>query len=204
MDNDFGIAYEDAFRNWADENPSVISNFTTVRHDSAAASLTDEMQQIKDTDPDVYISMTAGNACLFAIQEAGLNGLKASIGAKGGALFTPSVCSGISDWLQPAGSAADGWLNFGSGTKHITDPLYADEPFSKFVRDNLVASDLNPRDDLLGWGYRLGFSYVEALRIADALPGGITRTNLILAIRSLDFDHPLLPRWHSLPPQRQC
>ena len=33
---------------------------------------------------------------------------------------------------------------------------------------------------------------MEALRIAAELPGGLTRTNLILAIRALDIDHPLL------------
>jgi hypothetical protein len=33
---------------------------------------------------------------------------------------------------------------------------------------------------------------VQALQVAGELDGGLTRTNLILAIRSLDMTHPLL------------
>jgi hypothetical protein len=33
---------------------------------------------------------------------------------------------------------------------------------------------------------------VEALRIADRLPGGLTRANFILSLRSLDIYHPLM------------
>ena len=37
-----------------------------------------------------------------------------------------------------------------------------------------------------------GWNHVEALRIAAELPGGVSRTNLMLAVRSLDLDHPYL------------
>ena len=50
---------------------------------------------------------------------------------------------------------------------------------------------LDPDDSLHGTGYLFGYPYVEALRIAAELPGGITRTNLILAVHSLDIDHPM-------------
>ena len=33
---------------------------------------------------------------------------------------------------------------------------------------------------------------VQALRIAGELPGGVTRTNLILALRAMDMTHPML------------
>ena len=191
MDNDFGLAYEEAFEAWAESHPEVVSSFTAVRHDPAAPSLATEMQAVVAANPDVYISMTAGIPCLLAIQAAGSNGLTASIASKGGAMFTPSVCRGVEAYMKPAGTAADDWLVFTGGVKDTTDPRYADEPFVEFLNQNLQASGLDPNNSLTGVGYQFGYPYVEALRIAAELPDGVTRTNLILAVRSLDIEHPL-------------
>lgn len=191
MDNNFGGVYEQAFANWAEAHPEVVSSFTPVRHVPSAQTLTTEMQAVANADPDVYISMTAGNSCLLAIQEAGQSGLAASIKAKGGALFTPSACNDIEAYVKPAGDAADGWLILDGGAKDSTDPLHADEPFIAFLNQNLQASGVDPSVGLYAFGYTFGYPYVEALRIAAELPGGITRTNLILAVRSLDIDHPM-------------
>ena len=191
MDNDFGLSYERAFEEWAEGHPEVVSSFTAVRHDPPAQSLATEMRAVADADPDVYMSMTAGNPCVLAIQEAASNGLTASIKAKGGAMFTSSVCKGIDLYVKPAGSAADGWLIVGGGAKDSTEEPYADEPFIKFVNKNLKDAGLDPDDSLHATGYLFAYPYVEALRIAAELPGGITRTNLILAVRSLDIDHPM-------------
>ncbi len=191
MDNDFGLAYETAFEKWVEAHPEVVSSFTAVRHDPAAPSLAAEMRAVAGANPDVYISMTAGSPCLLAIQEAASSGLTASITANSGAMFTASVCKGIDQFLRPAGNAADGWLIVGGGAKDSTDEHYADEPFNEFVNENLEDADLDPEDSLHGTGYLFAYPYVEALRIAAELPDGITRTNLILAVRSLDIDHPM-------------
>lgn len=191
MDNYFGVAYEQAFAEWAEAHPEVVSSFTPVRHDPAAPLLATEMQAVANANPDVYISMTAGNPCLLAIQAAGSNGLTASIKAKGGALFTSSACRSINLYMKPVGAAANDWLIVGGGIKDTTDQRYAGEPFIKFLNQNLEGAGLDPSESLYGSGYLFGYPYVEALRIAAELPGGITRTNLILAVRSLDFDHSL-------------
>ncbi|MCP4303419.1 MAG: ABC transporter substrate-binding protein, partial [bacterium] len=88
MDNDFGLAYKDGFQKWADQNPDVVSEFQAVPHDPAAPTVTNEMTTIAAGDPDVFISMTAGNPCLLAVQEAGNSGMTTD----GTILFTPSVC----------------------------------------------------------------------------------------------------------------
>jgi hypothetical protein len=41
-----------------------------------------------------------------------------------------------------------------------------------------------------GSGFAFGWAMVQALQIADQLDGGLTRSNLILAIRSLDMTPP--------------
>ena len=192
MDNGFGASYEHAFAAWAEANPDVVSQFVPVRHDPTAQVLTNEMAVIAALAPDVYISMTAGVPCLVAIREAGQSGLTDDIKAKGGALFTTSVCDDIEQWVKPAGDAADGWRIVDGGVKDTTNPSYSEEPFVEFVNANLAAAELDPAIEFYGWGYQYGYPYVEALRIAAALPGGLTRTNLMLAVRSLDISHPLL------------
>ena len=192
MDNDFGLAYETAFAAWAEEHPEVVSSFTPVRHDPVAQSIAAEMRAVADANPDVYISMTAGNPCLLAVQEAGQSGLYDDINAKGGALFTPSVCKGIEVYVKPAGDAADGWWIIGGGSKDSTDPKFIDEPFIAFANSNLEAAGLDPAVSLYAFGYTYGYPYGEALRVAADLPGGLTRTNFILAVRSIDIYHPMI------------
>lgn len=192
MDNDFGLAYEQSFEGWADANPEIVSEFIPVRHDPAAATLSPEIAIIRRLNPDVYISMTAGNACLLAVQEAYSNGLTDDIRARGGTLFTSSVGKGIAAYMAPAGMAGDGWLIVGGGAKDCTDPALSTEPFIEFVNNNLQGAGLDPDVSLYGTGYMFAYPYVEALRVGADLPGGLNRTNFVLAVRALDIDHPML------------
>ena len=187
MDNDFGLAYEIGFENYAEANPDVVSEYLPVRHDPAAPTLTNEVTTIAAFDPDVFISMTAGNPCLLAIQEVEAAGLLETMDAA----FTPSVCKAIAAYLAPAGMAADGWWVVGGGLKDTTDPKYVDEPYIAFLNDNLVAAGLDPGISLLGTGYVFAYPYIESLRVANELPGGLTRTNFMLAQRHLSIYHPM-------------
>jgi len=186
MDNDFGLAYEMGFEAYAEQNPDVVEEYLPVRHDPAAPTLTNEVTTIAAFDPDVFISMTAGNPCLLAIQEVESSGLLDRIEAA----FTPSVCKGIAAYLAPAGMAADDWWVVGGGLKDTTDPGKMDEPFIKFVRDMISDAGEDPGISLTGDGACRGLEFTEAFRIADALPGGMSRTNLMLALRNFKIYHP--------------
>ena len=188
MDNDFGLAYELGFEEYAHNNPDVVSEFVPVRHDPAAPTITNEITTISANNPDVFISMTAGNACLLAIQEVAASGLKEELSAA----FTPSVCKAPASWISPAGDDGNGWLIVGGGVKDTTDPvLIENDAFIQFVRASLEANDLDPDIAMFGNGYMIGYPYVEALRIAAELPGGLTRTNFMLAVRSINIHHPI-------------
>ena len=188
MDNDFGLAYEDSFEKWAEDNPDVVSEFVAVPHDPAAPTVTNEMTTIAASSPDVFISMTAGNPCLLAVQEAGNSGLTET--AK--ALFAPSVCKDPNAYMIPAGDAADGFYIVGGGIKATTDPQYVDEPFISFLNEKLDAAGLDTSVGLYGTGFGVyAWAHVEALRIAAELEGGLSRTNFILAQRAMDVVHPL-------------
>ena len=186
MDNDFGLAYELGFEAYAEGNPDVVAEYLPVRHDPAAPTLTNEVTTIAAFDPDVFISMTAGNPCLLAIQEVESSGLLDRIEAA----FTPSVCKGIAAYLAPAGMAADEWWVVGGGLKDTTDPGKMEEPFIKFVRDLISDAGEDPGISLTGDGACRGLEFTEAFRIADALPGGMSRTNLMLALRNFKIYHP--------------
>ncbi len=188
MDNDFGLAYELGFEEWAHANPDVVSEFFPVRHDPAAPTLTNEITTIAASDPDVFISMTAGNPCLLAIQEVDSSGLLDELDAA----FTPSVCKGIAAYMAPAGDSADDWWIVGGGGKDSTDPKHVNEPFIMFVNENLENAGLDISVSLYAVGYTYGYPHAESLRIASELPGGLTRTNFILAVRSTEIYHPML------------
>ena len=186
MDNDFGLAYEIGFHLYAEENPDVVSEYLPVRHDPAAPTLTNEVTTIAAFDPDVFISMTAGNPCVLAIQEVEAAGLLDTLSAA----FTPSVCKAIEAYMKPAGMAADAWYVVGGGNKDSTDPKHVNEPFIAFINDFLRDQDLDPAISLYAAGVSYGYPHTEMLRVAAELPGGLNRTNFILAVRNIAIYHP--------------
>lgn len=188
MDNDFGLAYEQAFARYA-EDSQIIGEVEFVRHDPAAATLTNELTTIAAADPDVYISMTAGNPCVLSLQEAARAGLTESADA----YFTSSVCKAIKSYMEPAGKAAANWYVMGGGQKDNTDDQYADDPFIVWLNEEIAARGGDPSISLQGTGFGVyAWAHIQSLQIAAELPGGLTRTNLMLAIRSLDMTHPAL------------
>ena len=189
MDNDFGLAYQQGMEAYVEDNPDVVGEFLAVPHDPAAPTVTNEMTTIAASDPDVFISMTAGNPCLLAVQEAGNSGMNDGETV----LFAPSVCKDPNAYMIPAGEAADDWLIVGGGQKINTDPQYADDPYIAWSNSKLEEAGLDVSVGLYftGFGF-FAWQTVEVMRIANELPGGLSRTNLILASRGLDLKHPAL------------
>lgn len=189
IDNDFGLAYEQGMDRFAEENPDIVSEFEIVRHDPAAPTVTNEMTTIAAGEPDVFIAMTAGNPCLLAVEEAARSGLKDS----GAVLFMPSVCKDPNSFMIPAGEAAEGWNIVGGGAKVNTDPQYAEDPYIVWANETMAAADLDTSVGLYFTGFGFyAWPFVETLRVAADLPGGLTRTNAMLAVRSLNLQHPAL------------
>lgn len=187
-DNHIGRAYEEAFEEWVDGSSGQVSNFIAVRHDPEANSVSRELQELKDAQPAIFLSMTDGGACLLAMRAAFDSDLLEAVSAA----FTPRACSDVATYMMPAGFSADGWLSVGGGIKRTSVATQVQEPFVAWMSDNLRSAGLDVSDSGYVEGYLYGWSYVEALRIAAALPGGLTRTNFMMVIRSLDLHHPLL------------
>ena len=182
VDNDFGLAYEKGFETWADENPDVIAEYNPIRHDPAAVTVTNEVTLAAASEPDVIIAMTLGLACTSTMDEVDRQGLRDDLVA----VWLPSVCKDVEGWVIPAGQAAEGWFIAGGGLMDPSDPTYADEPFMIWFHERAAAQGYSTALGLISQGMFMSFPMAEALKIADELPGGLNRTNYMLAVRSLN------------------
>lgn len=191
----FGSFYETAFREVVERRPGIVSDFSAVWHDPPAPDIRPLLAEVAGFDPDVYIQMTAGHPCLMALEGALEHGLVGNVERPDRIFLTASVCMQPNAFLIPAGDAGNGALAIeGNDFRFRTASLPDHGPLTDWVRSELGARGLDGSQSLPLFGFiDVGWSLVEALRIADALPGGVSRSNLLLTMHSLDLDHPMLP-----------
>jgi branched-chain amino acid transport system substrate-binding protein len=192
MNNDFGKAYDGGFKAYLAESKNKDKiNYVTETIEPQAPTVTDPMTTLASKNPDVFIAMVAGTPCTQAITEAAQNGMHDKVKY----LFQPSVCSTTSfvgkDKVGGDGSAANGWWIVNPGAKDINDPSQFNDPFIAWARQLLQSHGIDPKSSgSLGSGFGFAWPMVQALQIADQLKGGLTRSNFILAVRSMDMTSP--------------
>ncbi len=182
--SDFGASYESAFKAVIASSPNKDKiEFLTERVEITAPTVTDAMTTLASKNPDVFITMTGGVQCPQIITEAANNGMQANVKY----LFTSSVCKGAAyvskDKVGGDGSASNGWLIVGGGFKDFNADALSGDPFvawgRKFLADNGMDYKLSTN---FGWGFFYTWIMSQSLIIAGELPGGLTRTNFILAL----------------------
>ncbi len=190
IDNDYGRAYRASFERWAASNSDVVSDVVVVAHDASVGDVTAEMAEVRAADPDVFLVLTAGPACGSAVDAGAATGVNEITDAR----FLAAACTDPQRFLIPNERAGDGYLAVDGGVKAVGDPAGGGDPFVDFVTDLLTAAEVEADElALAGAGAgQFGWAYVEALRIAAELDGGITRTNFLLALRSLELRHPMV------------
>ncbi|MPY94054.1 MAG: ABC transporter substrate-binding protein [Acidimicrobiia bacterium] len=189
MNNDFGAAYHASLESFfAQSERKDDIDYTSIAFEPSAVTLNDEMTTLAAEDPDVFIGMSTGSTCTQFITEAAENGMKESVEFK----FTSSACKATGPVTEDVvGDASDGWWSVGGGLKDALTSAYDDDPFivaaQEFIAD--AGFELTP-------SYNLGLFYSwalsQAIQVAGELEGGLTRANLVLALRSLDMTHPML------------
>ncbi len=192
MNNDFGKAYQLGFEAFLKQSKHEIK-FEFELIEPTAPTVTNEMTTLAAKNPDVFIAMTAGTSCTQAITESAQNGLQES--AK--QLWMPSVCKGNNflgkEKVGGDGSASDTWLVIGGGVIDFNDPTKQSLPQIQFAIEQLKKDNYDVKvSSQFGNGYVFGYPFVEYFRVASALDGGLTRANLMLAIRSMDFTSPFM------------
>jgi branched-chain amino acid transport system substrate-binding protein len=194
QNNDFGKTYDSSFKAYLAQTAlkdkvEYIDEFIEAQ----APTVKDPMTTLAAKNPDMFIIMLAGTQCTQIITEAAENGMK----AKAKYLFMPQTCPGSTfiskEKLGGDGSAGNGWWIISPGLKDIKDPTQQDDAYIKWFRDQLRAKGLDP--DLssnFGLGVNYGFPVVQALTIGGQLDGGLTRTNFLLALRTIDMTSPMI------------
>ncbi|MFV0257490.1 MAG: ABC transporter substrate-binding protein [Acidimicrobiales bacterium] len=186
IDNDFGRTYLTGFEAWAEDHPDVVGSVVSTRQAPDEPDVAARLEELAAAESDVLIIATSGDACADAVAGSTpdrMPTVRARILASG--------CQGqVTSRLGPG---AQGTVVIDGGVQSLTDPAMADQRFTAVARSDLVAAGLDPDDPRVVAGYgQYGWALVELLRVADALPGGLSRTNVALAARGLDLDHPLL------------
>ncbi len=152
--------------------------------------MTAEIAEIAAEDPDVFLAVTAGSACGAAVDAGEAAGLNEITHAR----FLSTACIDPQRFLIPNNRDGGGYLAVDGGVKAVDDPLYENDLFVEFINGLLVDADITPEQTALagaGAG-QFAWAYVEALRIAADLDGGVTRANFLLALRSLELRHPMV------------
>ena len=194
MNNDFGKSYDAGFKAYLAQSPIKDRiNYVSETIEPSAPTITDPMTTLASKKPDIFITMTGGAPCTQIIQEAAANGLKAS--AK--YLFMSSVCKAASfvgkDKVGGDGKASDGWWIMGGGAIDMNAEASGSDGYVAFARDLLAKNGIDYKTSgSFGSGFIFAFPFIQSMRIAAELPGGITRSNFILALRSLDMTNPML------------
>jgi branched-chain amino acid transport system substrate-binding protein len=192
--NDFGNAYITFFNEYLaqSKNKSRI-DFITEKVEFSTPTITDSMTTLAAKQPQVFIAMTGGQQCTQAVLEAAQNGMKDS--AK--YLFLSATCKGSSfvgkQKVGGDGSVSNGWLVVGGGSVDLNSPSNDGDAYVDWARKLLADGGYDyKKSGSFSLGVFYSFPMIQALRIAGDLPGGLTRTNLILALRAFDMTHPML------------
>ncbi|MCC6438567.1 MAG: ABC transporter substrate-binding protein [Acidimicrobiales bacterium] len=190
MNNDFGKSYDGGFRSWLATSPMKDKiNYVTETIEPQAPTVKDPMTSLAAENPSIFVAMVAGTPCSQAITEAAENGMRET--AK--YLFMPSVCKPSSQVGRAVvGDLSDGWWIMGGGGRDINSPAEDANPFIVWARDLLASVGYNAKDSgNFGSGISIGWDWVQTIKIAGELDGGLTRANLMVAARSMEMTHPM-------------
>jgi branched-chain amino acid transport system substrate-binding protein len=193
--NDFGKLYDASFRAYVAQSATLKDriDYSTEQIEASTPTITDPMTTLAAKNPDVFIAMVAATPCTQAVTEAAQNGMHEKVKY----LFQPITCAGTTfvkkEKVGGDGSAANNWWIVDTGAKDLTGQRFQSDAYVQWARNLLQTAGIDPNSSsLLSGGFGLGWTFVQSVLIADQLPGGLTRTNFILAQRSMDMTMPML------------
>lgn len=138
------------------------------------------------TAPEILIMMGSPEDCRSAMAALPEQARPARLKLVAAPCVTPSQSTTLPE--------AAGWYSLPGGLRDATVYYYGDDAFQRLVDDELKAAGLDPADPVIRRGFGLyGWLWQQSLEIAAALPGGLTRSNLIATQRQLaGLTHPML------------
>jgi ABC-type branched-subunit amino acid transport system substrate-binding protein len=189
INNEFGTTYDNGFKAFlaASDHKADIT-YTSETVEPTAATITEQMTTIASQKPNMFIAMTVGTQCSQSITESAQNGMKEQVKYK----FLGSACKASGPVTKDkVGDASDGWWTVGGGIKDIVSPAYDNDPFIVEARKFMAAAGYDYKSPIYNLGMYYSWALAQGFQIAGQLNGGLTRSNLILALRSMDMTHPM-------------
>lgn len=182
FNNDLGRAYEDGFS--AAIEGTNIEIVETQRHDQTAPNLNNEVTTLAASGADALLVMTTGDFCpqtLRAVAESSWEPVT----------LMSATCAAPQVTFNPISPAGDGTL-LTSTVKLVTADTQ--DPDVQFFLDKMAiyAPDVPPTIGVVTQGWLTGEAMYTAMVAAAGMEGGLTRSNVLLATRSLDYAPALL------------
>jgi branched-chain amino acid transport system substrate-binding protein len=194
LNNDYGKVATDSLKAYLDASPNADRyDLVGEKIELAAPVVTDPMTTLASKDPDFLFVMVGGGQCAAVMNEAAQNGMKESVKYK----FLPNICLPVGPAAKAVvggdGAQSDGWWVVNGSGVDTKDKAMQSDAFVAFAREQLKAhgSDPDGQGDYntgLGGGWLIS----QALQIAGQLPGGLSRSNFLLAERAMDMTSPML------------
>ena len=194
LNNDPGNIILASFKSYLDQSENADRyDLQSEKVELAAPTLTDPMTTLASKNPQFFVSFVGGAQCPTMMNEAAQDGIASSAKYR----FLAGVCliAGATkkETVGGDGSTSDGWWIVNGAGVDIRDQSMHNDAFVTFARDALKAHNYDP--DALGdynGGLRDGWAVAQVLQLAGELPGGLTRANFILAVRTMDMTNPML------------
>ena len=192
--SDFGLTYENAFKRLLDVSPTKDKiDFFTANFEITAPTVTDPMTTIASKNPEMFITMTGAVQCTQILNEAANNGLNDRhevqvhvLGVQEHRLRRQREGRRRrlpSQRLVDRRKRLQG-PDHGSSQDNDAFSLWARQVFD----DNGVDSN---GSSTYGQGLWQAWLWIQTLIIAGELPGGLTRTNFMLAQRAFAGTSPV-------------
>ena len=178
--------YDQAFKAYLTTSPNKDKiTYVTEFIEPQAPTVTDAMTTLASKNPDVFIGMLTGTPCAQSATEAAQNGMNEKTKYR----FMPSVCkSATFVGKTVVGDAANGWWIIGGGFRDLAAPSEDGNPYVQWARKTLTDAGYDYKvSSFFGVGLAFGWSRAQVYAIAGQLDGGLTRANMITALRSLDM-----------------
>lgn len=188
INNDGGTAWESAFKAYVAQ--SAHKDDIQVKyelHEPTAATITEQMTTLAAFQPNFFFMASTGTPCSQVLNETAQNGMKESVKYK----FLASTCKATGAVSKDkAGDTSDGWWSAGGGMKDIASHSFDGDPWVVAGRDWLTAAGYDYKEPIMNLGLSYAWTLQQGLLMAGDLPGGLNRSNLMIALRSMDMTNP--------------
>jgi branched-chain amino acid transport system substrate-binding protein len=188
INNDGGTIWETAFK--AYHAQSAHKDDIEVKyesHEPSAVTITEQMTTLAAFKPDFFFMASTGTPCSQVLSEAAQNGMKEAVKYK----FLASTCKATGAVTKDkAADTSEGWWSAGGGIKDIASSTYDQDQWVVAAREWLTSAGYDYKEPIMNLGLSYAWTLQQGLLIGGALPGGLTRSNLLIALRAMDMTNP--------------